>query len=165
MSEDQTPRLRLPVLHIGQSAKEQTHNEALALIDIVAAAAVEAVGIDDPPVDPQPGQCWIIGAAPTGEWVGNAHAIAGWTDGAWRFVAALPGLSAWSIADGRRVTFHDRWEDGMVRARTVVIDGEQVVGARQPEIAPPDGGENVDTEARVTVRAILTALRAHGLIG
>ncbi len=165
MSEDQTPRLRLPVLHIGQTAKEQTHNEALALIDIVAAAAVEAIGINEPPVDPQPGQCWIVGAAPVGEWVGNAHAIAGWTDGGWRFVPATPGLSAWSVTDGRRVTFNDRWEDGVVRARTIVIDGEQVIGARQPAIPTPDGGEIVDMEARGAVRAILTALRTHGLIG
>lgn len=94
MSEDQTPRFALPVLHIGQADKEQTHNEALALIDLAMGAVVEDVGVDVPPGDPQPGQCWIVGDAPSGAWAGNARAIAGWTAGGWRFVAARAGLSA-----------------------------------------------------------------------
>jgi hypothetical protein len=164
MSEDQTPRLMLPVLQIGQADKERTHNEALALIDMVAAAAVEDVGRDVPPVDPQPGQCWIVGAAPSAEWVGHAHAIAGWTAGGWRFVAATPGLSAWCRALERMVTFRDHWEDGVVRARRIVVDGEQVIAARQPAIAAPAGGATIDSEARQAVDAIVAALRTHGLI-
>lgn len=165
MSEDQTPRLALPVLQIGQADKERMHNEALALIDMVAAAAVEEVGIDVPPADPTVGQCWIVGAAPSGAWVGNAHAIAGWTEGGWRFVAATPGLTAWCVARQMSVTFHDRWEEGAVRAHKILIGGEQVVAARQPAVPMPSGGTTIDAEARTALSSLIAAIRAHGLIG
>lgn len=164
MSEDQTPRLKLPVLQIGQSAKEATHNEALALLDLVAAAAVEDVGVNVPPADPAVGQCWIVGDAPAAEWVGNAQAIAGWTVGGWRFVAPVAGLSAWCIARARRVTFHDRWEDGVVRATRLLVDGVPVVGPRQPAITTPQGGAVIDVEARAAIADMLAAMRAHGLV-
>lgn len=164
MSEDQTPRLKLPVLQIGQSAKEATHNEALALLDLVAAAAVEDVGVNVPPADPAVGQCWIVGDAPAAEWIGNAQAIAGWTVGGWRFVAPVPGLSAWCIARARRVTFHDRWEDGVVRATRLLVDGVPVVGPRQPAITTPQGGAVIDVEARAAIADMLAAMRAHGLV-
>ena len=164
MSEDQTPRLKLPVLQIGQSAKEATHNEALALLDLVAAAAVEDVGVNVPPAYPAVGQCWIVGDAPAAEWVGNAQAIAGWTVGGWRFVAPIPGLSAWCIARARRVTFYDRWEDGVIRATRLLVDGVPVVGPRQPAIATPQEGVVIDVEARAAIADMLTAMRAHGLV-
>ncbi|SEL13211.1 Protein of unknown function [Sphingomonas palmae] len=164
MSEDQTPRLGLPLLHIGQAGKEWTHNEALARLDIVVAGMVEDIGVDVPPADPKPGQCWIVGAQPGGEWVGQAGAIAGWTDGGWRFVVPTPGLSLWCAARARRVTFHDAWEDGVVRAARVIVDGVPVIGARQPAISSPAGGATIDAEARDTVAAVLAAMRAHGLI-
>jgi len=165
MSEDQTPRFALPVLHIGQAAKEQTHNEALALIDLALCAVVEDIGVDVPPDEPQPGQCWIVGDAPTGAWAGSARAIAGWTDGGWRFVAARTGLSAWCSALGVQVTFHDRWEKGVVRAARVVIGGEQVVASRQAAVPAPTGGGVVDVEARAAITSVIAALRTHGLIG
>ncbi|WP_375272831.1 DUF2793 domain-containing protein [Sphingomonas sp.] len=165
MSEDQTPRFALPVLHIGQADKEQTHNEALALIDLAMGAVVEDVGIDVPPGDLQPGQCWIVGDAPTGAWAGNARAIAGWTAGGWRFVAARAGLSAWCRAWRMPVTFHDAWERGVLRAERLMVDGEQVVASRQPDVPLPTGGGVVDAEARAAVTSVIAALRTHGLIG
>lgn len=164
MSEDQTPRLGLPLLHIGQAGKELTHNEALARLDIVVAGVVEDIGVDVPPADPTPGQCWIVGAQPGGEWVGHAGAIAGWTDGGWRFIAASSGLSLWCRARERHVTFNSAWEDGVVRATRVIVDGVPVIGARQPAIPSPAGGATIDAEARGTVTAMLAAMRAHGLI-
>ncbi|WP_294357771.1 DUF2793 domain-containing protein [uncultured Sphingomonas sp.] len=164
MSEDQTPRLGLPLLHIGQAGKELTHNEALARLDIVVAGVVEDIGVDVPPADPTPGQCWIVGAQPGGEWVGHAGAIAGWTDGGWRFIAASFGLSLWCRARARHVAFNSAWEDGVIRATRVIVDGVPVIGARQPAIPSPAGGATIDAEARGTITAMLAAMRAHGLI-
>ena len=77
MTEEDSARLGLPLLAPGQAQKELWHNEALALLDIAVQAVVEEVGRDAPPGAPQPGQCWIVGAAPTGDWTGHARMAPG----------------------------------------------------------------------------------------
>jgi hypothetical protein len=52
----------------------------------------------------------------------------------------------------------------LASGKVLHVAGSQVVGARQAAIAAPDGGTNQDSEARVTIGAILSALRTHGLI-
>ncbi|WP_374944257.1 DUF2793 domain-containing protein [Sphingomonas sp.] len=141
-------RLALPWLAAGQAQKEWTHNEALALLDIAVQASVEAVGVDVPPENPAAGACWIAGAAPTGAWAGRAAAIAGWTEGGWRFVAPRAGFAAWSVADGTLV----RYGAGGWRIE------------RAAPIAVPSGGAVIDAECRNAVTAILAALRTGGLL-
>jgi hypothetical protein len=160
-----TARLALPLLQPGQAQKELYHNEALALIDLAIGAQVEAMGVNTPPPAPVEGQCWVVGGSPTGDWSGAAGAIAGWTEGGWRFVAPRAGLTVWSAAD-RLFAHHDGdgWRLGQVRAAQVMVGGAQVVGGRCPAIADPTGGAPVDSEARTAVRAVLAALRSHGLI-
>jgi hypothetical protein len=166
MTDEDSARLALPLLAAGQAQKEMWHNEALALLDIAVQATVEEVGRDTPPVAPQPGRCWIVGAAPTGAWVGHAGAIAGWTAGGWRFVAARAGLAARLVANGQEVV-HDgaQWRTGELRGARLLIGGEQVVGARGPAITVPIGGSTIDAELRACVGTILNTLRNHGLIG
>lgn len=162
---DVTDRLALPLLTAGQAQKEVFHNEALALLDLVAGAGVEAVGLNAPPVAPVAGQAWVVGPAPTGDWVAWANALAGWTAGGWRFVTAREGLAVWSAAEGATVRFRGgAWETGALRGHALLIGGQQVVGARATAIANPSGGATVDSEARAAIGAVLGALRAHGLI-
>lgn len=158
-------RLGLPLLAAGQAQKEVTHNEALALLDLVVAAGVEAVGLDVPPADPAPGQVWIVGPAPSGAWTGRAGSMAGWTGGGWRFVAPFEGLRVWVAPERLEARFTGgAWVTGEVRASRVLVDGAPVLGARQPAIDAPEGGPVVDAEARAGVAAVLAAMRAHGLI-
>lgn len=162
---DVSARLGLPLLVPGQAQKELFHNEALAAIDLALQASVVAVGLDQPPAAPAPGQCWIVGTAPAGDWSGQASALAGWTAGGWRFVAAVEGMAVWDRATGsvaRRVG--GLWLSGIVTGMRFVVGGVQVVGSRAAAIGAPAGGTTVDAEARATVTAILTALRGHGLI-
>ena len=56
------------------------------------------------------------------------------------------------------------WEAGIVRAQEVRINDQVVLRNRQPGIADPASGSIVDSECRAAVAAILTTLRAHGLI-
>ena len=165
MTDETTARLALPYLQAGQGQKELTHNEALALLDIAVQTIVEAVGLATPPLAPLPGQCWIVGVAPTGAWAGRGGALAGWTAGGWRFLAASDGMSAWSRNDlcvVRHVA--GQWEIGTLRARRLVIDGIQAVGTRQPAIATPSGGAVSDLSARQAIGEIIAALQHHGLI-
>jgi hypothetical protein len=160
-----SPRLRLPLLSVGQAQKEMTHNEALALIDILLHPVVEAVAPSAIPASPLVGQCWVVGTSAIGAWAGKDGHVAGWTAGGWRFVAPVQGMALWSLADSviaRRTA--NAWELGRSAALSYHVAGLQVVGAQRPAISNPMGGINTDTEARATIGAVLSALRLHGLI-
>jgi hypothetical protein len=162
---DATTRLALPFIIAGQAQKEVTHNEALLRLDGLVQASVEAVNLDTPPASPSPGQCWIVGDAPSGAWAGQAGAIASFGDGGWRFTSPLPGMSVWSKADGVfALRLAASWVLGRTPQLAVHIDGNQVVGPRHPAILSPTGGTTIDPEARVALDQILVMLRGHGLI-
>ncbi len=164
MTDMMTPRLSLPLLQPGQAQKEMSHNEALALIDLSVQAAAEGV-LSAPPTDPAEGQCWIVGASPTGAWSGHAHAIAGWTPGGWRMVQPREGTRLWIDQTSGFALFRGgEWRFGEAHGK-VFIGGLQVVGERMPDIAEPIGGLVVDGAARAAIIAVLEALRVHGLIG
>lgn len=160
-----TARHKLPLLMPGQAQKELFHNESLSAVDMLLHAAVEAVGIEAPPAAPAEGQSWIVGVAPTGAWSGHARALASWTSGGWRFQKAVEGLSVVVRTSGLRAEWNGTaWRVGDVTASRLVIGGAQLVGARRPGIADPNGGTVIDVEARNAVSAMLGTLRAHGLI-
>lgn len=161
----QSVRIGLPFIQAGQIDKSVTHNEALAKVDLVLAAAVDGVLVNAPPSSPAAGSCYIIGSNPQGAWAGNSLALAGFTEGGWRFVEAIEGLSALDKATGETVIFRaGAWEQGHVRASKLTVGGNQVVGAQQAAVPDPSGGAIVDIEARAAIIAILTRLRQHGLI-
>ncbi|WP_240885562.1 DUF2793 domain-containing protein [Sphingomonas sp. SFZ2018-12] len=164
MDDDKTPRFSLPMLYAGQAQKELTHNEALVAIDTLLHLVVRGTtGL--PPEDPTPGDCWIVGAPATDVWTGREGQIATWTTGGWRHHVPTVGMSAWSIVDGVMLTWLGaEWSQGELRGTRFQVAGMQVVGARQPAIADPSGGAVVDQQARATIAALLSALRAHGLI-
>lgn len=158
-------RLALPLLQAGQAQKEMYHNEALALLDLAVQASVVSVGLDIPPTAPTLGQCWVVGAAPTGAWSDQANALTGWTSGGWRFIRPREGMTVWSIADAAFARFESGiWAVGVVAAHRLAIHGIPVVGAQAAPIDAPTGGAIIDVECRATIEAILAALRGHGLI-
>jgi hypothetical protein len=145
--------------------KELTINEGFLLLDMLVAPAVSGVGSNEAPANPTPGECHIVGDAPTGSWAGHSRSLAGYGDGGWRFVAPVTGMSV--VVDGSLQTavFDGQiWQVGKVAAASLSIEGQQVVGPRQPAIASPIGGTAPDVEARASINAILAALRTHGLI-
>lgn len=158
-------RLSLPLLSAGQAQKELYHNEALAILDLLGHAAVEDHGINTPPSTPSVGQCWVVGASPTGVWADHADAIAGWTSGGWRFIAPRAGMIVWDIGAGYWL-HHDgsNWVIGALTASSLEIGGVQVVGSQSAAIPDPTGGSFIDAEARAAITLILNALRTHGMI-
>ena len=88
-----TQRLSLPYIAAGQAQKEVTHNEALQLLDVIVAGAVEQPPLSAPPATPAPGSCYLVGAGPTGPWAGQANRVAAYTSGGWRFVAPADGMA------------------------------------------------------------------------
>ena len=162
---EQSARWGFPLLQAGQAQKELFHNEALARIDVIAQAVAEAAGVDTPPGDPAPGACWVIGDSPAGEWSGRARHLAGWTEGGWRFVAPVEGMTVWLADRGVPARFlGGEWTAGELRGDCLKVAGKQVVGARRPAIPGPAGGAVIDVEARTAINAILETMRAHGAI-
>ena len=144
-----TARLALPMIVPGQAQKDMTHNEALAMLDLIAHPCVEAIGTAEPPSSPALGDCWIVGASPTGAWTGHAGAIAGWTAGGWRFVTPRNGVVVRIGTSERRAAF---------------FGGTWHVDAVTAPIADPAGGNVIDVQARSSIGQILTALRGLRLI-
>jgi hypothetical protein len=88
-----SPNLVLPYIDVGQAQKEVTHNTAIALLDAVVQLSVIAIQ-GAPPGAPVDGQRWIVGAAPTGAWAGQADKVALWLSG-WIFITPRLGWQAY----------------------------------------------------------------------
>ena len=149
----------------GQSQKELFHNEALQLLDVVVAAAVEGAPLSAPPTPPPVGSCYLIGPSPIGVWIGRQNQLANYTSGGWRFITPQEGMAALVKSSGLTATFRaGAWEIGTVTGAKFVVGGQQVVGSRAAAIASPAGGATVDSQSRSVIGLILAAMRQHGLI-
>ena len=141
------------------------HNEALQLLDVLVAAAVEGLPLAAAPGSPIAGNCYIVGASPTGAWAGKAQQLAAYTSGGWRFIAPRDGLNVYVKSIGATAAYRSgAWVVGDLSGSWVSIDGVKVIGAQAAAIAGPSGGAAVDAEARAAVGLILAAMRGHGLI-
>lgn len=82
------------------------------------------------------------------------------------FARSVEGMAAHILSTQTTAAYRNgAWEIGVIRADSLVVAGEQVVGARGAAIPDPAGGTTIDAEARSAIGAILAALRQHGLIG
>jgi hypothetical protein len=94
-----TPNLALPLIAAAQAQKHVTHNEALLAIDVLLQCAVLERDRASPPASAVEGARYIVAAAPTGAWTGQADRIAAWLDGAWSFYAPQPGFLAFVVEE------------------------------------------------------------------
>ena len=165
MAEDMSDRYALPLLNAAQAQKEITHNEALALIDMLLHAQVESAALGAPPGTETVGQCWIVAVSASGDWAGQAGALACLTSGGWRFVTPRAGLRV-AVADENTIHVHNGTDWGIdpVHFDGFYVAGERIIGARESAVADPSGGSTVDAEARAAVAQMLSVLRSHGLI-
>ncbi len=99
-------RLALPYLLPAQAQKHVTHNEALETLDTLVQLVLEEVGAQTPPPAPLAGQVWALGAAPGGDWAGEAGRLARYADPGWRFVTPAPGWIATERGTGQLMV-HD----------------------------------------------------------
>ncbi|MFM5953159.1 MAG: DUF2793 domain-containing protein [Novosphingobium sp.] len=139
-----TPRHDLPLLFAGQAQKESFVNEVAARVDALLHLAIEGEAAS-PPGSPADGQCWLVAAAPTGDWIGRAGQIAAREAGNWLFLQPRDGMQALNKATGQCIRFHGTWKI-----------------AAKP--ATPTGGTTVDAEARAAIAALVAALVTAGMI-
>jgi hypothetical protein len=148
MPDTLSARHQLPFLVTGQAQKELTHNEALLRVDALLHPVAEA-HLNTPPVvnaSTPAGQCWLIGAAPTGEWAGKANQLAYWTGGSWRYSAPVEGM---------RLRIGASNLDFVFGLNTWTVPAA---------IGNPLGGNVIDVEARTAINGILSMLRQTGQI-
>lgn len=160
-----TPRFVLPFILPGQAQKELFHNEALVALDIALQASVESGPAAAVPSAPAAGACWIVGAGAAGAWSGKDDQLAMWTEGGWRFCAPTPGMNVWNKQAGLALRWTGGgWNAGEVDCSAIRVDGEKVVGTRQPAVPSPSGGTIIDVEARAAIDHLIATLKSHGLI-
>ncbi|MFD0859932.1 DUF2793 domain-containing protein [Roseovarius aquimarinus] len=94
-------RLALPYLQPQQAQKHVTHNEALQRLDYLTQLTVVEYDAVTPPVTPQEGEVWALGATASGVWSGQGGKLAGWFNGGWLFIAPQEGWRAARGADLR----------------------------------------------------------------
>lgn len=148
-----TARLGLPLLVAGQGQKDITHNEALFALDVLLHPSVRSRQVIAPPGVADIGACWLVPAGAIGAWSGKTDAIACWTAGGWRY---------FSLPDGSCLRIEDE-------AVSVQRSGEtwiKVAPRNYPAdaVQGPEGGSNIDPEARAAIVSILDRLRELGLI-
>ena len=129
-----TPRLELPMILPAQAQKHVTHNEALAALDLVVQAVLEAVGAGAPPATPAEGAAWALDAAASGAWAGRgAGDIAQWRGGAWVFAVPAEGWRAWDRGAGvLRVFVGGAWRDVAATLDLENLEGLGVGTASDP---------------------------------
>lgn len=138
-----TSRHALPLLFAGQAQKEIVLNEALLRLDASTHCSVSGER-SDPPASPGEGECWLIGADPTGLWEGRAGTIGCFVGGDWLFLQPWPGFRCFNTGSGQSMLFNSSW-----------------VAPPRPE--QPSGGAVVDAEARQILTEILNALTQAGI--
>ena len=165
MTMDRSDRFALPFLSSGQAQKEVTHNEALAIVDMLLQPAAESASLTEPPGSASDGQCWIVATGGSGAWTGYDGCLACLSSGGWRFVSPRAGMRV-PVAEDGVVYIHNGsgWGADRVRPDGVYIEEVQVIGPRAGAIADPVGGSVTDSEARAVLAQVLVVLRGHGLI-
>ena len=138
-----SPRFGLPLLFAGQAQKEAFVNEAHALTDALLHCAIEGAA-SAPPATPANGECWLVGASPTGAWTGQTGKIACRQAGNWLFAAPLDGMRILDKSNGQDKLFRGTWQSPAAPAA-------------------PSGGSNIDVEARAAIDALIAALRLAGI--
>lgn len=92
-----TPKLALPELLVGQSGKELTHNQALAILSQLTQANVVDKDLTAPPGSPVDGAMYLVATSATGDWLGKDGQLAFWlaSVAAWTFAVPVNGWRVW----------------------------------------------------------------------
>lgn len=162
---NQSNRFSLPYIEAGQAQKEVTHNAAIDAIDGLLHLALVSRAAAAPPINPAPGELWIVAAGAAGAWATHDHEVARWTGFGWSFRAPVEGMLAWVADEGVFTVFRGgAWSGPGWPAPGLEIGGRLVLGAEPVAIAPPSGGTMIDAEARAAIAALATALQGQGII-
>lgn len=100
-----TPVLGLTELIASQSQPHIPLNTAIRSLETIA--QITALGIEnDPPLSPTDGDTYIVGDAPTDDWVGHEDEVAVLIGGGWSYFTPLGGWVAF-VVDESKFYYYD----------------------------------------------------------
>nr|WP_217359709.1 DUF2793 domain-containing protein [Ruegeria arenilitoris] len=140
--------MNLPFLQPSQAQKHVTHNEALRQLDLITQLSVATMDASTPPAVPDQGEIHALGAAPTGDWTGQAGMLAAWLDNAWHFVMPRSGWRAWDESTGQMKI----WDEGVWTDTPITTQNLDGVGI----------ATGFDNTNRLSVRSPATLLSHDG---
>jgi hypothetical protein len=103
-----TPNNGLPLLPENTLLQYLIFNELALRLDALLQLSVLDRGLNTPPGSPADGDRYIVGASPTGAWVGKASQVAVWVaaDAAWTFLVPVAGWQAYVIDESSQYAFN-----------------------------------------------------------
>jgi hypothetical protein len=96
---DTSPRFGLPLIMAAQAQKHLTHNEALALLEVLVQPVVQDMAALEPPAQPVESSCVVVGPDATGTFGGHDGALAVRLTDAWHFFMPEAGWMVIHAAD------------------------------------------------------------------
>lgn len=88
---DATPAHGLPYLLPIQAQKHVTHNESLAVLDVIVQLVLKAYDETTPPGSPDEGDSYALSVTLSGAGTGYGGKIASWREGAWHYLLPQAG--------------------------------------------------------------------------
>jgi hypothetical protein len=98
-------RLSMPYIQPAQAQKHITHNEALALLDVLVQACATSATVTVPPADPDLGECYLIPADAVDDWAGHTDQIAQFRSDGWQFTDPNAGYMVWIEDQGASLVY------------------------------------------------------------
>lgn len=102
-----TQKLDLPYIIPSQAQKHVTHNEAIRILDALVRASILAADLAAPPLQPMPGDGYIIANGAADEWLGHDQELCFFIDDAWMFFRPKVGWRVWDHSDNCLKIWHD----------------------------------------------------------
>lgn len=127
----------------GQAQKEVFVNEAFARIDALLHPVIEGEA-SEPPLSPEPGECWVVASTASGAWTDREAELASWDGTQWTYCEPQEGMWLFDRSSNGRLVFRDGWQ-------------------RLARPTGPDGGAVIDSEVRATLAALVDMLATAGL--
>ena len=154
-----TLKLNLPHILTAQAQKEVTHNDALNLLDMFIRPTVLEMAKDTPPASPNVGDSYIVGAAPTDEFIDHEQHIACYSNNGWLVATPFKWLDVVNEADATRYLY-----DGTTWVQYGFIlqdSGEYLRIERQAETLTALDGASVNTTIEIPNRATVLAVNCR----
>lgn len=118
-----TTTLGLPLMFEGQTGNEIQYNEMIVWVSALLRTGAKDI-LNTPPGSPAQEDTYLIGPAPTGDWVGKAYYIATYIGTAWKTISPLEGWSLWIDEEDERYTYDGTsWVVYGVKKESVSVTG------------------------------------------